>query len=209
MGHGVPVVGSLLDVDLERLAQARPDLVLVQRTVSGPPAGLTEAARRQGWRVAEVPCTTLQDVRDLESAVRQAVGDAGSATQTEARWSRVLRPLADAPGQSPVVLLFGVDPPQAFGAGTYLADVWAAWGGRCLPDAAGHPSLRMEDLSSMPLRGLWVVGGAAADAPGLQVLASRGVAVRRAPDPALLRPGPQLLEAVEAWRSALESGVRP
>lgn len=202
--EAVPVVGSLLEVDLERLDAAHPDLVLVQRTASGPPAGLVQAAQARGWRLAAVPCTTLQDVRALESAVQRAVGEPAQATDTERRWHAALQPLPAAAKASPAALLFSIEPVQAFGTDTYLAAVWSAWGGRSLPELPGHPSLRLEDLSALPLRSVLVVGAREGAPTFASSFESRGVAVTCVAHAGLLRPGPELLEAVEAWRRDLQ-----
>jgi hypothetical protein len=202
-------VGSLLEVDLERLDAARPELVLVQRTLSGPPSGLSEAARQRGWRVVEIPCTTLEEVRGLEQAVQQAVGERGAPTDTEARWSRALQPVPAAGTRSPAALLFAVDPPQAFGTGTYLGEIWRAWGGRSLPETPGHPSLRLEDLASLPVRSIWIVGATGHEVEALEPIAKSGVSIASVPEPGLLRPGPELLPAVEAWRRSLEWELAP
>lgn len=202
----VPVVGSLLEVDLERLSAVKPDLIVVQATAAGVPGVLVTAAAQHGWRVVQVPCTSLAQVRRLETALAEAARAPAPATETAARWTRVLQPLDAAPRQSPCVLLFASDPPQAFGSDAYLAEVWKAWGGTTMPPSGGHPSLRMEDLFALQPRTVTLIGPeASASFADLAVAcADRGVQFVVVSHAGLLRPGPEALDAIERWREQLE-----
>jgi iron complex transport system substrate-binding protein len=202
--EGVPVVGSLLEVDLERLAAARPDLVLAQRSASGPPPGLVEAASARGWRVAAVPCTSMSEVVELGSAVEAAVGEPSPRGDGREAWRRALAPLPAAEHASPAVILFGTDPPMAFGRDAYLAEAWRSWGGTALPDAPGHPSLSLEDLSALRPRTVYLAGAAPSSPDLARACAERGIALVALEDERLLRPGPAVREALEAWRRRLE-----
>lgn len=202
-----PVVGSLTEIDLERLTAASPDLILVQRVASGPPPGLREAAERRGWRVAEIPCNSLDDVRGLTPSVAAAIGEA-SRPALEVAWRRALAPVPSVATASPVVLLFSAEPPQAFGRDTFLAQAWRAWGGSTLPDTDGHPQMGLEDLFALAPRTIVLIGAQ----PGAEVLAqacaARGVSLEVLPDARLLRPGPALREGLTAWRTRLEGPTR-
>lgn len=202
----VPVVGSLLEVDLERLSMVKPDLIVVQATAAGVPGQLAEVSARNGWRVVQVPCTSLAQVRGLESALADAVREAAPATDTSVRWANALQPLDAARRQSPCVLLFALDPPQAFGADAYLAEVWKAWGGTTVPSQGGHPSMRMEDLFALQPRTIMLIGTPASAASGVlaAACANRGVQFEGIDQAGLLRPGPEALDAIERWREQLE-----
>lgn len=202
----VPVVGSLLEVDLERLAAVKPDLIVVQATAAGVPAALVTAAAQRGWRVEQVPCTSLAQVRNLETALAEAARTPAPATDTSARWTQVLRPLDAASRPSPCVLLFASDPPQAFGRDAYLAEVWKAWGGTTKPENGGHPSLRMEDLFALQPRAVMLIGpdASASSTVLAAACAERGVQFVAVREAGLLRPGPEALDAVERWRDQLE-----
>lgn len=203
-----PVVGSLLEVDLERLAAARPDLVLVQRTASGAPAGLAEAAAENGWRVASISCTTLDEVIALGGAVESAVGEKAAREIGAPAWSGVLGPLEAAKVASPAILLLASQPPMAFGRDAYLAELWARWGGTTLPDASGHPTLSLEDLTELGPRTVVLAGASTGDAELARACRERGIDFLAVDDARLLRPGPELLEAARAWRERLQ-GRRP
>jgi len=202
-----PVVGSLLEVDLERLAAAKPELILMQRAASGAPAGLVEAAAARGWRVVSVPCTTLDDVQALGSAIEAAVGESAPRDIGPAAWREVQAPLAGAQRASPAILLLSSDPPMAFGRDAYLSELWRRWGGVTLPDSPGHPALSLEDLTALRPRTIVLAGAPSASAGLAQACAARGIALMVVEDPRLLRPGPDLLEAAHAWRRQLEQGA--
>lgn len=199
----VPVLGSMDDVDLERLVATDPDLIVVQRTVRGPPTELLQAAAVHGWQVEQVPCESLRDMRDLGPRLAALMGEAGAAHGLTTRWDGLARPPAGMrPGERVAMLLPGPEF-RAFGAGSYLADLWHAWGGRTWPDMAGWPAVQLEDVVAAKPDRVIVVGGQAPEAL-VSALVSRGIAVESLPDAGLLRPGPELLEAVEAWRGRLE-----
>ena len=202
----VPVVGSLLEVDLERLSAVKPDLIVVQATAAGVPDALVQAAALHGWRVAQVPCTSLAQVRSLETAIAEAARTPAPATDTSARWAKVLQPLDAARQQSPCVLLFASDPPQAFGNDAYLAEVWKAWGGTPMPPYPGHPTMRMEDLFALQPRTIALIGteASASSATVAVACADRGVQFEAVSHAGLLRPGPEALDAIERWREQLE-----
>jgi ABC-type hemin transport system substrate-binding protein len=196
-----PVVGSMLEIDLERLGAVAPDLVLVQRTASGPPQGLVEAGAGR-WSVEQVPCATLEDVRDLPRRVSEA-SRMPAPTAVDA-WAPVLAPLAAANELSPAALLLSLDPVQAIGSDGYLAQAWRAWGCVTVPESRGYPQLGIEDLFALNPRSVIVLGSAQPDGPVARACAARGIAFVVIEDPGLLRPGPEARRALAACRARLE-----
>lgn len=198
-----PVVGSLEEVDLEQIAAIDPDLVLVQRTSRGVPEELQWIADRRGWRVETVPGDSLEDMRSMGATLARLCdlhgGDAGLA----ARWERLLARPPGVRADEKVVFLMPGDPPRAFGGGSYLADLWQAWGGKAWPDARGWPEIQLEDLIAAHPERVFVVGGEASPALA-QALAGAGMKVASLPDAGFLQPGPEFLRAAEAWRTELE-----
>jgi ABC-type Fe3+-hydroxamate transport system substrate-binding protein len=200
----VPVLGSMDDVDLERLVAEDPELIVIQRTVRGPPAELLHTAATHGWKVEQVDCDSLRDMRELGPRLASLMGREQAASALSARWDGVMRPPAGVrPGERVAMLLPGPEF-RAFGAGSYLADLWHAWGGRTWPDMSGWPAVQLEDVVAAKPDRVIVVGGQAPEAL-VSALAPRGIPVESLPDAGLLRPGPELLGAVEAWRCRLES----
>jgi ABC-type hemin transport system substrate-binding protein len=203
----VPIVGSLMEVDLERLAATQPDLILIQRIAAGPPPGLLEAASRHGWPVQDIGCLSLDDVRMLTGRIATALREPVPAGAAE-RWKEILAPIPTIDAGGPVVLLFSEEPPQAFGKDTFLAQAWAAWGGRTLPDGHGHPQVTLEDLFAMHPGRVIRVGGGVEPGPVGRACVERGVPFEVVSDARLLLPGPELREGLRQWRGSLE-GARP
>jgi len=202
----VPIVGSLLEVDLERLAATRPDLILIQRVAAGPPPGLSEAAARQRCPMQDIACQSLEDVRLLPGRIAAVIREPVPPGTAE-RWAEVLEPIPAVAQEPPVVLLFSEEPPQAFGQDTFLAQAWVTWGGRTLPASNGHPQIGLEDLFALkPGRVIRVGGAAEAGAVG-RACAERGVPFEVVTDPRLLLPGPELREGLRQWRSRLEASA--
>jgi iron complex transport system substrate-binding protein len=200
-----PIVGSLMEVDLERLAATKPDLILIQRVASGPPPGLLEAAFRHGWPVQEIQCLSLEDVRLLTGRIAGAIREP-VPVGTDERWAEVLAPVRAIDAGSPVVLLFSEEPAQAFGRDTFLAQAWAAWGGRTLPDGDGHPQVGLEDLFAMKPGRVIRVGGGMEPGPVGRACVERGIPFEVVSDARLLLPGPDLREGLRQWRGRLEGG---
>jgi|GEM_PF-2000951 len=205
--EGVPVVGSLLEVNLENLSAVHPDLILVQRSSAGLPPALAAAAASRHWCVAQISCTSLRDVQALEPTLISMVGEVPPHAVAQSRWSAALAPCAAAAARSPCMLLFAADPPQAFGSNSYLAQVWKAWGGSTLPDVAGDPTLRLEDVFLASPRSVLLIGGGEGAEVLSKACADRGVAFELISDGGLLRPGPQLLASVERWRASCTGDV--
>lgn len=204
---GVPALGSMTEVDLERLTAAKPDLILLQRTAMGAPPGLREAAAERGWRVEEVACASLADVRTLEARVAGAVGVSASAAR-EAQWEQALRPLGTLSERSPTVLLLSAEPVMAIGNDAFLAQAWVAWGGVTSPATPGYPPMSLEDLFALRPRSILLIGACPSGATLEAACAQRSIAFECIEDGRLLRPGPALREGLGAWRESLEARAR-
>jgi ABC-type hemin transport system substrate-binding protein len=195
----VPVVGSLTEIDLERLAQIDPCVILAQRTSIGLPPGLERAARDRGWRVSQIPCETLEDVRALPVAVGRALSEHPQLEHWNASWSAALAAVPELSRRGRGVLLLPDASPRACGSDAYLGQVWTAWGGTVCPASKGWPSMQLEDVWTCRPDRVLVLGSASP--AWVTSLERQGMPVERNEDPRLLRPGPELLEAVLAWRA--------
>lgn len=203
----VPALGSMTEVDLERLAVAKPDLILLQRTAMGAPSGLSETAAKRGWRVEEIPCASLADVRALEARVAGLMGVPTSAAR-EAQWEQALRPLGTLSERSPTVLLLSAEPVMAIGNDAFLAQAWAAWGGVTSPATPGYPPMSLEDLFALHPRSILLIGACPSGATLEAACAQRSISFECIEDGRLLRPGPALREGLGAWRASLEARTR-
>lgn len=201
----VPVVGSSMDVDLERLVVIDPDLVVIQRTSRGTLPELERVARKRGWRIETLPGDSLQDLSGMGERLQTLCGTGPHARSLAARWQAVLRPPTGFKPQERVAFLLPGPGVRAFGEGSYLVDLWKGWGGRCWPDARGWPEVQIEDLVRAQPDRVIVVGGDAS--PELaRVLGSGQMRVESLADPRFLQPGPDFLAAAEAWRASMERG---
>jgi iron complex transport system substrate-binding protein len=198
----VPALGSMTEVDLERLAAAKPELVLLQRTASGAPAGLLEAAATRGWRVEEIPCDSLADVRALQERVASATG-VTTLPSSEAAWNEVLAPVGGVSTCAPAVLLLSAEPVMAIGHDAFLSQAWAAWGGTTAPTTQGYPQMSLEDLFALRPACVILVGVREPSDTLSTACAQRNIRFERVEDGRLLRPGPALRDGLRSWRASL------
>ena len=113
-------------------------------------------------------------------------------------------------GLGRVAVLYGVDPPSAFGEGTYLDDVLGSLGIENAVQRPGYPELSLEDLLVLAPDTVVVLGrdedsaGASAEelAQRMDPLAGR-TAFLGADGSTLLIPGTGVLDGVEALRARL------
>jgi len=150
----VPAVGSLLEFDPEAMLAVDPDLLLVQPGAGGVAPGLAALAEREGWDLHAWRIDGLDDLRRLLAELPEVLADAPEADRIERRareraddLALVLAPLA--PAASPVVVLFAMEPPMAFGAGTFVGDLLDRSGVHNAVAARGYPELSLEDLATL------------------------------------------------------------
>jgi ABC-type hemin transport system substrate-binding protein len=175
-----PVAGDLHALNVERLIELDPSVILLQTTTGGgvDPA-LRGLAERRGWRLAS--WSGLDGLDDVERLVREipaavAGPDEALAAQLAARADAILDAIADstrvepADGDrealfaGPVLLLHDVDPLGAFGAGTYLGDVLVRLGGRNAIERPGWAAISAEDLVRLDPPAIVLVLAVPADA---------------------------------------------
>ena len=208
----VPAVGSLLEFDPEAMLAVDPDLLLVQPGAGGVTPGLAALAEREGWDLHAWRIDGLDDLRRLLAELPEVLADAPEADRIERRareraddLALVLAPLA--PAASPVVVLFAMEPPMAFGAGTFVGDLLDRSGVHNAVAARGYPELSLEDLATLaPARIVLLRDGPAeAAVERLRALpiptppASRRIVEH----PDALTPGSGWIEAAALLREAL------
>jgi ABC-type Fe3+-hydroxamate transport system substrate-binding protein len=217
-GVEAPVVGTLLDCDLGRIAALEPHCILVQAAAPGP-----ELARFAGDRGARLVVAHVDGLADIEAMVdavagalrecgldgvtarRQALKEAAQEALERAR-TRV------APRAGRWLLLFAADPPGAFGRGTYLGDLWEALGGRNAVERTGYPELSLEDIVRLDPEGILLVratdGGGASPLSALPARLRERITVLVAPE--LLEPSSAfLVEGPGALARALDPAGMP
>jgi ABC-type hemin transport system substrate-binding protein len=210
---GVPTVGSLEDRNAEAILALRPNLLVRQGDQPDPaldPPLTAAGAAIRGWRLNSV-ADVLRCVHGLGTTL-QALGEPAARSAADriamAHWDAVS---AQVRTKAPVVFLFGTDPAAAFGAGTYLDELWQSMGGANAVTAEGYPTLGAEDLLRMQPAAVVVVTAAPIEGTLPAWLASmRGVHLLVAPE--LLEPsarmlvdGPAALRRFDASASAGDS----
>jgi iron complex transport system substrate-binding protein len=214
---------DLYTLHARALADLQPDLILTQdlcRVCAIPSGHVSDALDHLGCRadVLTLDPHSLDEMLDSILAVGQRAGVAGRAARLVAGLrDRLTRVTASVAGLSPpaMAVLEWVDPP--FTAGHWVPDLVTAAGGRPVACAAGAASVQTD----------WAAVAAAA--PDLVVVAPCGYhlsgaisqaeyAVRTLPDVPVwaidadgivVRPGPRLVNGVEALASILHPRAVP
>ena len=154
------VVGTLEDRNLEAIAALRPTLVLRQSSVADP--ALETVAASSGATVHTWHFDRVEDVRaglDPLARLLAAGGIPGADAAARDLVARHLQAIAvPVRSISPVLFLFSVDPPMAFGSGTYVDDLWRAMGGVNAITTAGYPAMTAEDVIRLAPSAVVVIG---------------------------------------------------
>lgn len=222
LASGAPIY----TIDRERIAAIQPDLIVAQDLcqVCAVPSGAVEDALASiGCRaeVLSLDPASLDDVIACVGAVGAATGTDARAAEVMAdlreRIARVRRAVAGRPAPRTFALEWS-DPP--FNGGHWVPDMIAAAGGEPVLGGAGVPSRRLEwsEIAAadpevvvfMPcgynLERAASEGAALVDVEALTG-ATRILAVDG--DALFSRPGPRVVDGVEALAGALHPGAMP
>ena len=188
---GVRIVGSHEDRDLEAIAALHPTLILRQSSVADP--ALEMVARSVGAEVHTWHFDRVSDVQASLVPIANLLADAGIATapETAARITALHHEAVVAPVHTtgPVLFLFAVDPPMAFGTGTYVDDLWTAMGGTNAMRRPGYPAITAEDVVRLAPAAIISIGRS--EIPAWMADASGALIAIDAPD--LLEPSARML----------------
>lgn len=212
VGVDAPVVGTLHDRDSARILDAAPTLIVVQDRAAD--AALVRLAEQCGATLEVRHVDSLESIRAMARSMAERLGEQGypqaaanlAALETRARDAeRAAGPTVAASGRT--VLLFGADPPSAFGQGTFASDLWQALGGTNAITRQGYPELTLEDIVALdPDRIVLVRMRPGEVPPALAALPERlRTRVRSVVAPELLEPSTALLVDGPA---ALAEGAR-
>ena len=217
---------DLYTLHARALAGLAPDLILTQdlcRVCAIPSGQVSDALDYLGCRadVLTLDPHSLAEVLDSILAVGQRAGVAGRAERLVAGLrERLARVAAQVAGLAPpaVAVLEWVDPP--FTAGHWVPDLVTAAGGRPVAGLAGDPGSASvaTDWAAVAaaVPDLVVVAPCGYHLPG--AIAQAQYAVRALPgvpvwaidaDGIVVRPGPRLVNGVEALASILHPGAVP
>ena len=208
----IPRIGGL-EVDAEKVAALRPDLVLAM--AEGTARGSVASLQAAGLPVLVVPSGSLDAVL---TGIRLVGARLGRETEAERLAGELARRRADvarrvAGRRRPrTLLLVWPDPPQAAGGGTFLNDLLREAGAdNLVGDRPGWPVLSPEFVATAPIELLVIPdsdqtreGYARAFRSGPL---SRGPVARarvvRLDESALTRPGPRVFDMLERLAESL------
>ncbi|MBL9119349.1 MAG: hypothetical protein JNL80_05470 [Phycisphaerae bacterium] len=219
----VPTVGSLLDVDYERLIQVAPTHLLVQPAATGTDPELERLAQRHGWVLIEQGLDRLEDVEAFLAALVPSLElhispelttlAARCAASAEALESLRSRSSPDTPIKT--LVLVGTEPLTAAGADTFVSQMLVAAGGVNAITADGYPELTFEDLAGINPAAIVILretapsdSDAAALLRPLRSSPTRAAADRRIAvhvDPMSMLPSTKAPEVVERLRTLFAS----
>jgi iron complex transport system substrate-binding protein len=215
----IPRIGGL-EVDAEKVAALRPDLVLA--ISEGSARGAVRALEAAGLPVTVISSGSLDEVLAAIRVVGERLGRSAEAERLTARLSarrEAVRARAGREGRRPrALLLVWPDPPQAAGRGTFLGDLLTEAGAENLAgDRAGWPVLSAEYLATAPVELLVIPDAEATRAAWGHGFASgalsRGTAAQarvvRVEESSLTRAGPRVFDALETLSDAVGAGRTP
>jgi iron complex transport system substrate-binding protein len=210
--RSIPRVGGL-EVDPEKVAALRPDLVLA--VAEGNAQGAVRSLQAAGVPVTVTPSGSLEAVLESIRLVADRLGrsEQGNrlAEELARRRAAVQQRVAGRP-KPRALLLVWPDPPQAAGGQTFLDDVMTEAGLQNLvQDRRGWPVLSKEYLATAPVELLVVPESIEARAAWETAFGPEGVlstgAIAKArrvslPEAALTRPGPRVFDMLEKLAGA-------
>jgi ABC-type hemin transport system substrate-binding protein len=164
----IPVAGDIEGADYERLIRLAPTHLLVQPPIQGIDPELERLAARKGWALGAWHLDGIAEVRGLIDDLPDLL-DAGDGALRR-RADRLLAALdacvtpdgATPPWSGRTLMLSHVDPPMAFGRGTYLDELLGSLGGVNAVEARGWASLTLEDVVRLDPSAIIVVRPGAA-----------------------------------------------
>jgi len=185
------IVGSFEDRDLEAIAALHPTLVLRQSSVAD--FALETVARSVGAEVHSWHFDRLSDVQASLVPIADLLAHAGftGAPEAAARITALHHDAVSVPVHTTgrVLFLFAVDPPMAFGTGTYVDDLWTAMGGTNAMRRPGYPAVTAEDVVRLAPAAIISIGRS--EIPAWMADASGARVAIDAPD--LLEPSARML----------------
>lgn len=210
----VPVVGTLLDVDVEALVLTDPTVVLVQPPVQGNPPHLADLSAKRGWNLVEIRINSFDDIGRAVGAVADALEPVSTgplhirADECMERLTASCAPIESASQMGGVALLSSVRDNGAlgFGEGSYLAQAVERMGCHVAPLSGPFTQLSLEEICALEVSTL-IICDANPDERVVQGPLSKFWIVL-APHESLLMPSPSLVDGLELMRRSLVDVVQ-
>jgi iron complex transport system substrate-binding protein len=127
----IPRIGDAFNVDLERLVELAPDLVLAWR--SGTPAPLRDRIEALGFRVVTFETLTLEDVPERLVELGELIGDSRLARDRAANYREAMAALRnEARGQAKIRVFFQIslNPLYTVGGQHFISEIISLCGAR-------------------------------------------------------------------------------
>lgn len=211
--RAVPDLGNGIGPNVEAIAAARPDLVLVYPSEGNRPA--VAQLEQLGIRVAVVRQDAIADWRETARAVARLLDRDAAGESLLTDFDRRLNSAsAGSVERAPTVFIaVGANPPIAIGAGSFVSElVGLAWGANAFDDIPGPSAVvTLEAVVARDPDIVLVLGppSAVADVvrrPGWSAIrAVRAGRILAVDGSAFNRPSPRLPEAVEVLATRLDS----
>lgn len=197
----IPKVGGLTDANLEAIVALRPDLVIGVRSRSAQDLGRRLDSAKLAWVM--LPVETLEDVRLSVRTLGRIVGQSDRAEEIA---RRLPKPASSEPTGPTVLLAFGRKPLIAAGPGTFGDQLIRAAGGRNALDGNDnpYPTIDRETLLELQPQVVLDTSATVAEPWPAELEAVKRERVHTL-DPALLRPGPRLDDALARISAAISA----
>ncbi len=151
---GLPRVGDYRNVDWEKLAQIRPDVMIVQYAPEKMPPGFTERAKELGIHLVNVHNNQLADIFSTIQQLGQALDEPDKADTAGMRLRKQLNAVSQSvAGELPVRTFIGLDATSlaTVGGGNYLNEILGLAGGKNVVQGGenAYPTIDREKLVSL------------------------------------------------------------
>lgn len=210
---GYPNVGDYQTTDWERLAQLKPDVMLVFMAENRVPAGMKERVAELKARLVVVKVETVADVLASIAQMGELTGEAAKATEAKGKLESRLAALRGRAGgratHPRVLIVLGEDGTGVAGPGGFLDEMLRAAGGRNAAEGFNdrYPSVDNEKLKALaPDKVVLLLPGtsAARAEEARAALASRsGLDVAVLTDWFLMQPGIEIADTGEQIERAI------
>lgn len=210
--RGKPVVGAATDLNEERLISLRPDLIL---TVEGDRSRLERLSRLGGVKIVVLRTRHVVDIWENLQTIGRLTGEAVRAGRLVRDLKGRLAARAAAAARRPehprVFYMVWDKPLMTAGQDSYLNDLIALAGGRNIVSGergASYPTYSWEALLAADPEVILGPRNMAGSLAALsqqypQLQAVRANRIRNLPDDLISRPGPRVVEALQAVEEAL------
>jgi len=209
----LPRMGDLLAPDMEKIAAAKPDAIIIGKWKSSPTG---ERLRNAGFTVRELPdAESIEGIYANITAVGEIAGRRTEAAALVAKMKKELAAIGKLPGGKRPAVYAEIDAKHwTTGGGTFLSDIIEKAGGRnVFAGKKGFFQVSWEDIVRANPDIIVDLSYARTDfskLPGAKgITAVKNNAILTGLDKNLLtRPGPRAVEAVRTMRSAISENRR-